>query len=68
MVRIAGNHPLPDGNKRLAWVAMNMFCELNGQQIVATEDDSVEIMLSVAAGETDEAALAAWLRDRLTPS
>ena len=27
-VRIARNHPLPDGNKRLAWGCLNMFCEL----------------------------------------
>ena len=26
-VRIAKNHPLPDGNKRLAWMAMVVFLE-----------------------------------------
>lgn len=25
-VRIAKNHPLPGGNKRLAWQALTMFC------------------------------------------
>ena len=25
-VRIAKNHPLPDGNKRLAWASLNLFC------------------------------------------
>jgi hypothetical protein len=28
-VRIARNHPLPDGNKRLAWGCLTMFCVLN---------------------------------------
>ncbi len=29
-VRIAKNHPLPDGNKRLAWQSLTMFCVHNG--------------------------------------
>jgi len=27
---LARDHPLPDGNKRFAWVALTMFCALNG--------------------------------------
>ena len=30
IVRLAKNHPLPDGNKRAAWVALRMFVEING--------------------------------------
>ena len=30
LVRLAKNHPLPDGNKRAAWVAMRLFVEING--------------------------------------
>ncbi len=30
IVRLAKNHPLPDGNKRVAWVALRMFIEING--------------------------------------
>ncbi len=30
VVRLARNHPLPDGNKRLAWQALIMFSALNG--------------------------------------
>ena len=30
LVRLARNHPLPDGNKRAAWVSMRMFVEVNG--------------------------------------
>ena len=28
--RLAWNHPLPDGNKRAAWVSLAMFLALNG--------------------------------------
>ena len=66
-VRIAMNHPLPDGNKRLAWASLNVFCDLNGYEVQAGVDDAVETMLAVAAGEMDEAALADWLRARLVP-
>ena len=30
VVRLAKNHPLPDGSKRTAWVALRAFFELNG--------------------------------------
>lgn len=65
-VRIAKNHPLPDGNKRLAWQALTMFCALNGYTLTAGADDAVGTMLAVAAGELDEPAVAAWLRPCLT--
>jgi prophage maintenance system killer protein len=30
VVRVAKNHALPDGNKRVAWVALRLFIESNG--------------------------------------
>jgi len=30
VVRLAKNHPLPDGNKRAAWVSLRVFIEMNG--------------------------------------
>ncbi len=59
--------PLPDGNKRLAWQALTLFCALNGRELSVPADDAVETMLKVAAGELDEAAVAAWLTPRLDP-
>jgi death-on-curing protein len=64
-VRIARNHPLLDGNKRLSWACLNMFCVLNGHQLHATDDDAVETMLAVAAGEIDEDRMAEWLAGHL---
>jgi death-on-curing protein len=65
VVRIARNHPLPDGNKRLAWQALTMFCALNGHQLKVPLDEAVSTMLAVAAGEIDQAAVADWLTDQL---
>lgn len=57
------NHPLPDGNKRCALVAMVVFLKLNGiGWTTPNADEAVETMLAVAAGELDANALAAWLR------
>ena len=64
-VRIARNHPLLDGNKRLAWSCLVMFVMLNGHQLIVPANDAVSTMLAVAAGEVDEAALALWLTDRV---
>jgi death-on-curing protein len=64
-VRIARNHPLLDGNKRLSWACLNMFLSLNGYDLSATSDDAVATMLAVAAGELDEVGLAGWLGPRI---
>ncbi|MEA2002779.1 MAG: type II toxin-antitoxin system death-on-curing family toxin [Actinomycetota bacterium] len=64
VVRIARNHPLPDGNKRLAWQSLTMFCALNGHELEVPPDEAVSTMLAIATGELDEAAVAAWLTDQ----
>lgn len=65
VVRIARNHPLPDGNKRLAWQSLTVFCALNGHALRVQLDDAIETVLAIAAGELDEADVADWLRDRI---
>ena len=60
-VRIAKNHPLPDGNKRLAWMAMVVFLDLNNAILRVDDDDAVQTMLAVASGEINENALTTWL-------
>lgn len=64
-VRVARNHPLPDGNKRLAWGCVTMFCLLNHRDLRVETHDTVTQMLGVAAGDIDEAAMAAWLSTRV---
>lgn len=53
-VQIAKNHPLPDGNKRLAWQALTMFCALNGYTLEVSPSEAVDLMLGIAAGDLDE--------------
>ncbi len=57
------NHPLPDGNKRCALVAMVVFLKLNGiDWTTPNAAEAVATMLAVAAGELDAGGLATWLR------
>ena len=59
---IARNHPFVDGNKRTAFVSVELFLGLNGYQLVADDAACVLTMLAVAAGEMEETNFAAWLR------
>jgi death on curing protein len=59
---LARNHPFIDGNKRTAFVAVELFIELNGHELTANDADCVLTMLAVASGQTDETAFARWLR------
>jgi death-on-curing protein len=68
VVRIARNHALPDGNKRLAWQSLTLFLALNGYELAAGADDAVAFMLGVAAGEIDEEAAEEWIRARISSS
>ena len=56
------NHPFVDGNKRTAFVAAEVFLDLNGLIVTASDEACVLTMLRLAAGEMDEAEYAAWLR------
>ena len=64
---ISRNHPFIDGNKRTAFVAVELFLSLNGFNLTATDVDCVITMLALAAGELREEAFARWLRANTTP-
>lgn len=61
---IARNHPFVDGNKRNAAVAAIMFLWLNEVETDIAAAELVVTMLALAAGETGEEELSAWLRER----
>ena len=64
--RIARNHPLPDGNKRLAWICMVIFCDLNGYELLAGKEEAVRTVIAVAAGEMSEDELSRWISRHTT--
>jgi death-on-curing protein len=62
---LARNHPYHDGNKRIAFMTMAVFAELNGFELEAAETDVVDVMLRLASGDLEEEQLAEWLRAKL---
>jgi len=59
---LARNHPFFDGNKRTAFVVMELFLSLNGRTLEADDADCISTMLAVASGDMAEKDLAAWVR------
>jgi death-on-curing protein len=51
---LARNHPFVDGNKRTAHVAYRTFLELNGTELVATDEDKYLRILALAEGKLSE--------------
>ncbi len=66
-VGLAKNHAFVDGNKRAAFLSVGLFLALNGQRLVVTQADATLTMLSVAAGDIEEAAFAQWIRTHVQP-
>ena len=51
---LAGNHPLVDGNKRLAWLATYVFLAKNGAELDPDDDAAYDFVIAVAAGQIDD--------------
>lgn len=62
---LAKNHPFLDGNKRIAFVATNVFLILNGFEIEAPEPAVVDAMQRVADGRLDRNGFGDWVRSVL---
>lgn len=57
----AKNHCFPDGNKRVALAIIDVFLQLNGYELIASEEDAALTILSLAAGQITELDLADWI-------
>jgi len=64
---IVNNHPFVDGNKRAGLLAVRGFLFRNGYAFEPDEAQEVAMILGLAAGEVDEAALARWIADNAKP-
>lgn len=58
------NHPFVDGNKRIALVVMDLFLQINGWEMVATEEEAYAAIMDLARGKLSKTKLAQWLRKR----
>lgn len=57
----ARNHVFADGNKRMALVTIDVFLQLNGHELTASEVEAVVTIQELAAGELIEENLAGWV-------
>ncbi|MHB1688068.1 MAG: type II toxin-antitoxin system death-on-curing family toxin [Ignavibacteriaceae bacterium] len=59
---VCKNHPFIDGNKRVALVLMDIFLQRNGWEIVAEEEETYLIMMTLASGRLTKSQLSSWLK------
>lgn len=64
---IVKNHPFVDGNKRTGLAAADTFLYFNGLELRAEDEDLIQFVLMVAAGDIDENGAAAFFRDHTHP-
>jgi death-on-curing protein len=63
--RLARNHPLPDGNKRSAFLMTAWFLEVNDSPLRGTLPDvDVPMVERIAAGLVEHEEILAWLSER----
>lgn len=69
--RLCNNHPLIDGNKRVAYEALREFVARNDYSWSDPRgddpdgDETVKVLWGVAAGRIDEDELTSWVADRI---
>ncbi|MPR10701.1 type II toxin-antitoxin system death-on-curing family toxin [Microvirga tunisiensis] len=64
---IARNHAFVDGNKRTSMVVTELFLDLNGQELTATDAEVVRVWMALADSQSDmtEAKFTEWLREKV---
>lgn len=64
---IIRNHPMLDGNKRTAWIALNVFLAVNRHRLRASTDDAFNFILEVATKDLGLAHAADWIDRHSVP-
>ena len=59
---VCKNHPFVDGNKRVAFVLMDIFLQKNGWEVTSNEEEAYSMMISLASSKLSKAQLSKWLK------
>ncbi|MGW1230006.1 type II toxin-antitoxin system death-on-curing family toxin [Streptomyces sp. NPDC002530] len=55
MQSLAVNHPLVDGNKRMAWLSTVVFLDFNGTEMLdVDQDEAYKLVIEVATGSLED--------------
>lgn len=55
-------HPFVDGNKRVGFVLLELFFDLNGYELIATDSECYATILGVTGGVMTEESFFEWVR------
>ena len=56
------NHPFVDGNKRVGLEASLIFLEINDENLIANDEELVDLVLKTTAGEVGKREIAEFFR------
>jgi death-on-curing protein len=63
LLHLAQNHPFVDGNKRVAFAAMDVFLRINGVQLELSDAQAYRLVVGAASGKTTKEQIADLLRE-----
>ncbi|BCZ46648.1 death-on-curing protein [Clostridium gelidum] len=58
---IINNHPFLDGNKRIGILVMMVFLDVNGIELLCSDEDVIDLGLGVASGKYDSEYIKEWI-------
>ena len=62
------NHPFVDGNKRIAFAAMDVFLRMNGYRLKTSSKVAYQIIIKMfESRELDIAHISAWIKGIIVP-
>jgi death-on-curing protein len=64
---LINNHPFVDGNKRVAYAAMETFLVLNGWEIQSDQNEQYYLFIRLASGESEREELTEWIELHISP-
>lgn len=62
LFHIVNNHPFVDGNKRVAFAAVDIFVRLNELRLDLSDDEAYDLVIRSASSELDKHEIAEILR------
>jgi death-on-curing protein len=62
------NHPFLDGNKRIAFAAMDVFLRMNGYRLKTSSKVAYQVIIKMfESRELDIAHISAWIKGIIVP-
>lgn len=63
LVGLIRNHPLPDGNKRCAWITTRFYLLTEGYDVLPDISMAFDLIVMVASGEIPDSKVIEWMSE-----